>query len=234
MLAIAKHPKAMANFPNSALVLPIAMALHRHSLRLLKVVNTLLDFSPIETGRIQAVYEQTDLATFTDELASVFRSAFENAGLRLVVDCPPLPELVYVNRDMWEKIVLNLLSNPFQFTLIGEIAVSLHSSSEEVVRLVQDTGTGIPSEEIPHLFERYHQVLCDRDRIPEGTGIAPAIPCGLIIYELVSTVLKHAFTNGLEEIIKVAFSSENPKYYTLLVRNSAVINRDFDLIVSVC
>lgn len=102
---------------------------HRNSLRLLKLVNTLLDFSRIEAGRMEAVYEPTDLATFTAELASVFRSAIERAGLQLMVDCLPLPELVYVDREMWEKIVLNLLSNAFKFTFKGEITVSLKTES---------------------------------------------------------------------------------------------------------
>ena len=95
--------------------------MHRNGLRLLRLVNTLLDFSRIEAGRARANYEPTDLATFTAELASTFRSACERAGLRLIVDCPPLPpgEPVYVDRDMWEKIVLNLLSNAFKFTLEG-------------------------------------------------------------------------------------------------------------------
>ena len=65
---------------------------HRNSLRLLKLVNTLLDFARIEAGRIEAVYRPTDLAAATAELAGVFRSAVEKAGLGLVVDCPPLPE----------------------------------------------------------------------------------------------------------------------------------------------
>jgi signal transduction histidine kinase len=98
---------------------------HRNSLRLLRLVNALLDFSRLEAGRMQAYFEPTDLASFTAGLASVFRSAMEKAGLRLVVDCPPLPDPVYVDRDMWEKIVLNLLSNAFKFTFgtgIGEIA----------------------------------------------------------------------------------------------------------------
>jgi signal transduction histidine kinase len=99
---------------------------HRNSLRLLKLVNTLLDFSRIEAGRIDAIYEPTDLAAATAELASVFRSAIEKAGLRLVIDCPPLPEAVHVDRDMWEKIVLNLLSNALKFTLDGDIAGARH------------------------------------------------------------------------------------------------------------
>ena len=99
----------------------------RNGARLLRLVNTLLDFSRLEAGRVQAVYLATDLARFTSELASVFRSATDKAGLRLIVDCSDLGEPVYVDRDMWEKIVLNLISNAFKFTFEGEIAVSCTS-----------------------------------------------------------------------------------------------------------
>jgi len=144
---------------------------HRNSLRLLKLVNTLLDFSRIEAGRIQAVYEPTNLSAFTAELASVFRSAIERAGMRLLVDCPSLPESVYVDREMWEKIVFNLLSNAFKFTFEGEISVSMRWMDNQVELAVQDTGTGIPAEEIPHLFERFHRVPGARGRTYEGSGI---------------------------------------------------------------
>ncbi|HEV2854116.1 MAG TPA: ATP-binding protein [Thermoanaerobaculia bacterium] len=147
----------------------------RNSLRLLKLVNTLLDFSRIEAGRTQASYEPTDLAAFTAELASVFRSAVERAGLRLIVDCPPLDEWAYVDREMWEKIVLNLLSNAFKFTFEGEIEVSLRPAGERVELVVRDTGTGIPAEEIPHLFERFHRVKNARGRTFEGSGIGLAL-----------------------------------------------------------
>jgi PAS domain S-box-containing protein len=148
---------------------------HRNSLRLLKLVNALLDFSRIEAGRIQACYEPTDLSQFTAELASVFRSAVERAGMRLVIDCPALPELVYVDREMWEKIVLNLLSNAFKFTFGGEIAVSLHAVDSVVELSVRDTGTGIPAEELPQLFERFHRVKGARGRSYEGSGIGLAL-----------------------------------------------------------
>ena len=98
---------------------------NRNGSRLLRLVNTLLDFSRIEAGRMQAIYQPTDLAAFTIELASVFRSATEKAGLQLELDCPQLDEPVFVDRGMWEKIVLNLISNAFKFTFEGAIAVSL-------------------------------------------------------------------------------------------------------------
>jgi PAS domain S-box-containing protein len=148
---------------------------HRNALRLLKLVNTLLDFSRIEAGRMQAVFEPTDLGTYTAELASVFRSAIEKAGLHLIVDCPSLPDSVYIDREMWEKIVLNLLSNALKFTFEGKISVSLGPAGEMVELAVKDTGTGIPADEVPHLFERFHRVKGARGRSMEGSGIGLAL-----------------------------------------------------------
>jgi signal transduction histidine kinase len=148
---------------------------HRNSLRLLKLVNTLLDFSRIEAGRVQAVFEPTDLSTLTADLASAFRSAIERAGMELVVDCPPLREPVYVDRDMWEKIVLNLVSNAFKYTLAGRITVSLQPMLNSIVLAVTDTGVGIPEKEQAHVFERFHRVEGIQGRTHEGTGIGLAL-----------------------------------------------------------
>lgn len=148
---------------------------YRNSLRLLKLVNTLLDFSRIEADRIEAVYEPVDLAALTKELASVFRSAIEKAGLSLIVNCSPIKSTVYVDREMWEKIVFNLLSNAFKFTFEGEIVVTLKEHGEKVELEVSDTGTGIPASELPHLFERFHRVKGARGRSYEGSGIGLAL-----------------------------------------------------------
>jgi PAS domain S-box-containing protein len=147
----------------------------RNALRLLKLVNTLLDFSRIEAGRIRAVYAPTDLAALTSDLAGVFRSAIEQAGLRLIVRCPPLPEPIYVDRDMWEQIVFNLISNAFKFTFAGEIEVALRPAGERVELTIRDTGIGIPPDELPRLFERFHRVTNARGRIFEGSGIGLAL-----------------------------------------------------------
>jgi PAS domain S-box-containing protein len=148
---------------------------HRSSLRLLRLVNTLLDFSRLEAGRVEASYEPADLSAHTLELASVFRAGIEQAGLQLTLDCPPLPEPVWVDRDMWEKIVLNLLSNAFKFTFEGGITVRLRQHERSALLQVQDTGTGIPEHEIPQLFDRFHRVEGARGRTHEGTGIGLAL-----------------------------------------------------------
>src|SRR5262249_52276010 len=123
----------------------------------------------------EPVFVPTDLARLTADLASVFRSAIERAGLRLVVECEPLPEPVSVDRDMWEKVVLNLLSNALKFTFEGEIAVRLRLAGERAELTVRDTGVGIPEAELPHVFERFHRVRGTRARTHEGTGIGLAL-----------------------------------------------------------
>jgi signal transduction histidine kinase/DNA-binding response OmpR family regulator len=148
---------------------------HRNSLRLLKLVNTLLDFSRIEAGRIQACYQPTDVAAFTADLASAFRSAIERAGLRLMIKCEPISEPVYVDREMWEKIVLNLISNAFKFTFAGEIEVGLRNANGAIELIVRDTGTGIPPKDLPHLFERFYRVKGVQGRTFEGSGIGLAL-----------------------------------------------------------
>ena len=150
--------------------------IQRNSLRLLRLVNSLLDFSRIEAGRMRAAYEPTDLSSFTAELASTFRSATDHAGLALIVECSPLPYPVYVDREMWEKIVLNLLSNAFKFTFNGHITVKLVEAAADHVELsIQDTGIGIAEDQLPHLFERFHRVEGARGRTIEGTGIGMAL-----------------------------------------------------------
>ena len=149
----------------------------RNAARLLRLVNTLLDFSRIEAGRVQASYEPTDLPAYTADLAASFRSAIERAGLTLDVDCPPLPSgvLAYVDREMWEKIVLNLVSNAFKATFDGTIAVAMRTDGQRLVLTVRDTGTGIAAEELPRLFDRFHRVQGVRARTHEGTGIGLAL-----------------------------------------------------------
>ena len=146
-------------------------AVHRSALRLLRLVNSLLDFARIEAGRVQMTFVPTDLSRLTTDLASSFRSLVERAGLRLVVDCPPLREPVYVDPVQWEKITLNLVSNAFKFTLAGEIAVRLRAEGDRVVLSVRDTGSGIPTQELPRIFERFHRVEGATGRSFEGTGI---------------------------------------------------------------
>lgn len=147
----------------------------RNALRLLKLVNALLDFSKIEANRMQAVFEPVDLCALTQDIASVFRSAMEKAGLRFRVSCEEIVGATYVDREMWEKVVLNLISNAFKFTHSGEVEVALRDAGERVELTVRDTGVGIPQDELPKIFERFHRIIGAEGRSYEGTGIGLAL-----------------------------------------------------------
>ncbi len=149
--------------------------IQRNGLRLAKLVNTLLDFSRIEANRMQAHYEPVDLAELTAELASVFRSAIDRAGLHMVVDCQSVDEPVYLDRDMWEKVVLNLLSNALKYTFTGTITVRVFREGDDAVVTVADTGIGVSAAEMPRLFERFHRIENARARSTEGSGIGLAL-----------------------------------------------------------
>jgi PAS domain S-box-containing protein len=152
----------------------------RNARRLLTLVNTLLDFSQVEAQRLRPHYEATDLATLTRDIASVFRSAADRAGLGLTVSCPPLAEPVWVDRRMWERIVSNLLSNALKFTFTGGVAVELHPRARHAELIVSDTGVGIPAGEQAHVFKRFHRVQGRVGRTSEGSGIGLAL-----VHELV-------------------------------------------------
>ncbi|HTT82048.1 MAG TPA: ATP-binding protein, partial [Rhizomicrobium sp.] len=180
---------------------------HRNALRLLKLVNSLLDFSRIEAGRTRARYEAVDLATLTAELASNFESACERGGLELIVDCAPLPEPVHVDRDMWEKIVFNLLSNAFKFTFEGSITVSLRAMDGAAELSVQDTGVGVPENELPRLFERFHRIEGQKSRTHEGSGIGLALVQELIRLHRGTIRAESRIGSGTAFIVTIPFGT---------------------------
>jgi PAS domain S-box-containing protein len=179
----------------------------RNGLRLLRLVNTLLDFSRIEAGRTQAAFEPVDLSVFTANLASVFRSTIERAGMQLAVDCQPLPEPVYVDRDLWEKVVLNLISNAFKYTFEGRIEVSLRADGNEAVLRVSDTGVGIPQDQLTRIFERFYRVEGQRGRTHEGTGIGLSLVAELVKLHHGSVMTESVVGKGSDFTIRIPFGS---------------------------
>jgi signal transduction histidine kinase/CheY-like chemotaxis protein len=183
--------------------------LHRNALRLLKLVNGLLDFVRIEVGKLRASFEATDLSMLTAQLASVFRSAVERAGLQLVVDCPPLPKPVYVDREMWEKIILNLISNALKSTFEGEIRVTVRPAGEQVQVSVSDTGTGISEGDLPNLFQRFRRIDGARRRSHEGSGIGLALVQELVELHGGSIHVESTIDVGTEFTLTLPFGQEH-------------------------
>ena len=148
---------------------------HRNALRLLKLVNSLLDFSRVEAGKVDANFESTDLSTYTTELVAQFETVFDRGGVLLEINVEPLSGLVNIDRELWEKIIFNLLSNAFKFTFEGKVVVSLFEKDEFIHLTVNDSGTGIPEDEISKVFERFYRVQGSLSRSFEGSGIGLAL-----------------------------------------------------------
>jgi len=182
---------------------------HRNALRLLRLVNSLLDFSRIEAGRVRANFQRTDISALTTDLAANFRSATERASIGLEVKCEDLVGDVFVDRDMWETIILNLLSNAFKFTFEGTIRVMLRNSSnrKNAELVVSDTGVGIPEDELPHLFERFHRVENQKSRSFEGSGIGLALVHELVKLHGGSISAKSSLGKGTAFTIDLPFGA---------------------------
>jgi PAS domain S-box-containing protein len=179
---------------------------HRNSLRLLKLVNSLLDFSRIEAGRVQSSFEPVDIGALTIDLASAFRAAIEGAGLEFRVQCEAMAP-VYVDREMWEKIVLNLLSNAFKFTFRGCIAVRLRAAQGQAVLEIEDTGVGIAAEELSRIFERFHRIEGSAGRTQEGSGIGLALVRELVTLHGGSVEVDSQLQRGTTFRVRLPFGS---------------------------
>ena len=147
----------------------------RNALRLQKLVNNLLEFSRIEAGSAEPMREPTDVAAFTADLASMFRVRHRPRRDRARGRAARRARDARVDREMWERIVLNLVSNAFKFTFEGEIRVTLRRDGADAVLVVADTGAGIAADDLASLFERFKRVRGVRSRTHEGSGIGLAL-----------------------------------------------------------
>ncbi|BBF99438.1 PAS domain S-box-containing protein [Pseudonocardia autotrophica] len=143
----------------------------RNAQRMLKLVDGLLDASALHSGKQEGMFAPTELGTTTAQLVAAFAPVMERAGLELTLDSPPTGRPAWVDRDAWEKIVLNLLSNSLKYTVEGGVRVELGQDGEQVVLTVADTGAGIPDDEIDTVFERRRRPGRARGRTSEGSGL---------------------------------------------------------------
>ena len=146
----------------------------RNAIRLRKLVNTLLDFAHVESGRHEMQVAAIELDELIGDIASEFRSAFAAVGLTLDVHANR-PGPVRVDRAMFEKIVMNLLANALKFTAAGGVRVETTESHGQYVLRVSDTGVGIAPEDLTRVFERFRRSAATTARSHEGSGIGLAL-----------------------------------------------------------
>jgi signal transduction histidine kinase/DNA-binding response OmpR family regulator len=154
-------------------------AVDRAVVRLNRLVDALLEFARAEAGTLVPVVEAFDVAAFTRDLVSMFRSALESAGIALELDIADTGT-AWLDREAWAKIVVNLVSNAFKFTQEGSVSVSLRKGADELELTVSDTGCGIPPEEHQQVFERFRQGSRESRPGFHGAGIGLALVADLV------------------------------------------------------
>ncbi|HET6550437.1 MAG TPA: ATP-binding protein, partial [Solirubrobacter sp.] len=182
-----------------------AQVARRSALRMLELVNALLDVSRIEAGEPLGVFEPTDLAALTREVAGMFGQAARGAGLSLLIGCPPLDGPVYVDRESWERIVSNLLSNAIKYTPAGSVRVGLAADGGAAVLTVEDTGIGIPPRDRERVFSRFYRVVDNRARTSGGTGIGLALVRRLVELHAGTVRAEGAGDGGTRLVVRIPF-----------------------------
>ncbi|CAE6437936.1 unnamed protein product [Rhizoctonia solani] len=164
--------------------------------RLRRLVDTLMDFSRVEAGRLEGHFRPVQLGQVTADLAALFRSTIEKSGIQYIVNCDNTSsQLTYVDPELWEKIVFNMFASPslpvdvgltsgrssplFQYTLSGKITVTVNYHEGHAIFSVSDTGVGIPDKDQQKILERFHRVA-SVSRSYEGTGIGLALTKELV------------------------------------------------------
>jgi signal transduction histidine kinase/DNA-binding response OmpR family regulator len=180
----------------------------RSAVRMLKLINAMLDFSRLEVGQGIGEFRETDVPRLTAETAAMFRSAVQRAGLRLVVDCPALPELVCVDPDAWERIVSNLISNALKFTPAGEIRIRTRSEGSELWLTIEDTGIGIARPDLERIFSRFYRVQDRTVRAHEGSGIGLALVRELVHLHRGSIEAESPGRRGTRMTVRVPLTSD--------------------------
>jgi len=150
--------------------------MHSNGMRLLKLINDLLDLVRLDSGVMQVKREAVDIADFIRGLASAARQVADDKRIRLETVCAPEVGTVMVDRDKLEKMILNLQFNALKFTPAGgSVTVSAAKEGEELVLCVKDTGMGISEKNLPKLFSRFWQADDSSRRKYQGVGIGLAL-----------------------------------------------------------
>ncbi len=176
---------------------------YRNALRLLDMINQMLDFSKIDAGQMKIILEELDLTELVDDMVAIFKDVAERKGIRLrYIERNEIP-VVFIDKNKFERILSNLVRNAIKFTEAGSIYIRLKCEEERLTLEVEDTGIGIPPDHLPHIFERFRQVDGSSTRRFEGTGLGLTIVKESVDLMMGKVTAKSKLGKGT--IIKVEF-----------------------------
>lgn len=148
----------------------------RNASRVLDLINQILDISRLEAGRTLLRAQPLDLGAFVETVAQPFHALADRKAMTFAVDRPEMPIEVFADPPQLEKVLVNLLSNALKFTPEGgTVRVSLTATDGSACVTVRDNGPGIPTADLPHVFDRFYQVGTGaQTRLGTGIGLALA------------------------------------------------------------
>jgi len=152
------------------------------SLRLLKLINNILDFSKIDAGKLRVEKKKINISKLLQFYIDSVKSSIENRGLVIkYIDNVGVKFIVNTDINILEKAVFNLISNALKFTPEGGQIIILLDKRENCYNIsIKDTGIGIPKDKINKIFDRFHQLDNQISRKYEGTGIGLALTKELV------------------------------------------------------
>jgi len=145
------------------------------SRHLLALINDVLDISKIEAGQLVLTCTSFDLRPSVEKMVKLVLPLAEKKGIELRLDLPDIPMMLTTDQRRVEQVVLNLLSNGVKFTEKGQVRISCRLEDEQCILSVADTGIGMRPEELPNLFQPFHQIDTGLARKHEGTGLGLSI-----------------------------------------------------------
>ncbi|UCG54578.1 MAG: HAMP domain-containing protein [Dehalococcoidia bacterium] len=151
-------------------------SLHQETLLLSRLVEDLRTLSLAESGQLKYFPQEMDLVGLIRNVVDGFKAQFATKNIRLkIADSERLPR-VWADKDRTAQIIRNLLSNAFYYTPDnGSVSIKLTSNPDSMTVSINDSGTGIPPEDLQHIFDRFYRVDRSRTRKTGGSGLGLAI-----------------------------------------------------------
>ncbi len=152
-----------------------AQEIYRSSTHLLQLINDILDMGQIDARQMTLFREKASMEQIIDDVRRMVRAAFIHKGLSFEVEVEPdLPD-IFIDCTRIRQVLLNLVNNGLRFTEQGGVTINLEGDQNDILVCVEDTGSGIASEDIPKVFDDFRQVGVDSWRRREGTGLGLSI-----------------------------------------------------------
>jgi signal transduction histidine kinase len=142
--------------------------------RLARLVHDLFELSKMEEGKIDLKLESIALSALIHQVVLKVELAIKEKGLEVIELVLPNCSIIGDGVRM-EQIVLNLLDNAIRYTPTGSVVISLTEENKDILLCIEDSGIGIPEDELPYIFERFYRVEKSRSRQFGGTGLGLSI-----------------------------------------------------------